>query len=164
MRRNVASIAFTRSRVAAELDLPLHAREQLEKGADGSAADRLSPTVAAIFPRSAAPSSGGSSRATSWASSRRTRSSWGSTSAPSTPRCWSDSRTRSRAPGSRPGAQAVPRAPSVAVVVAYDDPIDQYLMRHPEYFFAQNPESAVIDPSNPYVLAAHLACAAHELP
>src|SRR5258705_6188241 len=37
-------------------------------------------------------------------------------------------------------------------------------MRHPEYFFAQSPESAVIDPSNPYVLASHLACAAHELP
>jgi len=37
-------------------------------------------------------------------------------------------------------------------------------MRHPEYFFAQSPESAVIDPENPYVLAAHLSCASHELP
>ena len=56
------------------------------------------------------------------------------------------------------------RGPSLAVVVAYDDPVDQYLMRHPEYFFAQSPERAVLDPENPYVLASHLACAAYEIP
>ena len=50
------------------------------------------------------------------------------------------------------------------MVVAYDDPIDQYLMRHPEYFFSQSPESAVLDAENPYVLASQLACAAYELP
>ena len=50
------------------------------------------------------------------------------------------------------------------MLVAYNDPIDQYLMRHPEHFFAQTPESAVLDPENPYVLASHLACAAYELP
>jgi len=53
---------------------------------------------------------------------------------------------------------------SLAVLMAYDDPIDQYLMRHPEYFFGQNPENAVIDPENPYILATQLACAAAELP
>src|SRR5215471_9861752 len=56
------------------------------------------------------------------------------------------------------------REPALAVVVAYDDPIDQYLMRHPEYFFRQTPESAVLDPENAYVLASQLACAAYELP
>jgi DEAD/DEAH box helicase domain-containing protein len=37
-------------------------------------------------------------------------------------------------------------------------------MRHPEYFFGQSPEHAIIDPENPYVLASHLRCAAFELP
>jgi len=48
--------------------------------------------------------------------------------------------------------------------IAYNDPIDQYLVRHPEYLFAQSPESAVIDPENPYILTGHLECAAFELP
>ncbi len=54
--------------------------------------------------------------------------------------------------------------PALAVVVAYNDPIDQYLMRHPEYFFEQTPEAAVVDPHNPYLLAGQLASAAYELP
>ncbi|GJM43573.1 MAG: putative ATP-dependent helicase YprA [Gemmatimonadota bacterium] len=53
---------------------------------------------------------------------------------------------------------------AVTFFVAYNDPIDQYLMRHPEYLFAQSPESAVIDPENPYILSGHLQCAAFELP
>jgi DEAD/DEAH box helicase domain-containing protein len=53
---------------------------------------------------------------------------------------------------------------ALAVLVAYNDPIDQYLMRHPEYFFGRSPENAVIDPENAYVLAGHLRCAAFELP
>ncbi len=54
--------------------------------------------------------------------------------------------------------------PALAVMVAYNEPIDQYLMRHPEYFFGQSPEAAVVDPHNPYLLAGQLACAAYELP
>lgn len=53
---------------------------------------------------------------------------------------------------------------ALSVLVAYNDPIDQYLMRHPEYFFRQSPESAVVAPDNPYVLAGHLCAAAFELP
>jgi DEAD/DEAH box helicase domain-containing protein len=53
---------------------------------------------------------------------------------------------------------------ALVVVVAYNDPIDQYLMRHPEYFFGKSPESAVVDPDNPYILAGQLACALRELP
>jgi len=53
---------------------------------------------------------------------------------------------------------------SLAVLVAYNDPIDQYLMRHGEYFFRQSPENAVIDPENKYILSKHLRCAAFELP
>jgi DEAD/DEAH box helicase domain-containing protein len=53
---------------------------------------------------------------------------------------------------------------SLAVFVGYNDPIDQYLVRHGEYFFRQTPENAVIDPENRYILARHLRCAAFELP
>ena len=38
------------------------------------------------------------------------------------------------------------------------------MWRHPDYFFAQSPEHAVVDPENPYVLANHLEAAAFELP
>jgi DEAD/DEAH box helicase domain-containing protein len=53
---------------------------------------------------------------------------------------------------------------SVAFLVAQDDPLDQYLVTHPEDLFARPPEAAVTDPSNPYVLGPHLRCAAREQP
>jgi DEAD/DEAH box helicase domain-containing protein len=53
---------------------------------------------------------------------------------------------------------------SVVFLVAYNDPIDQYLMRHGDYFFRQSPENAVIDPANKYILSKHLRSAAFELP
>ncbi|MCP4231571.1 MAG: DEAD/DEAH box helicase [bacterium] len=53
---------------------------------------------------------------------------------------------------------------SLSVLIGYDDPIDQYLCRYPGYIFGNSPESAIIDPDNPYILAGHLRCAAHELP
>lgn len=56
------------------------------------------------------------------------------------------------------------RDESLAVLLAGNDPIDQYLLRRPDYFFAQSPEQAVVDPANPYVLAKHLKAAAFELP
>jgi DEAD/DEAH box helicase domain-containing protein len=53
---------------------------------------------------------------------------------------------------------------SLAVLVANDDPLDQYLVAHPADLFHKPPEAAVIDPTNPYVLAPHLLCAAREQP
>jgi DEAD/DEAH box helicase domain-containing protein len=53
---------------------------------------------------------------------------------------------------------------ALVVLIAYNDPIDQYLMRHPEYFFQSSPEHAVIDPENPHVLARHLGAACFEIP
>jgi DEAD/DEAH box helicase domain-containing protein len=53
---------------------------------------------------------------------------------------------------------------ALAVLVAYNETSDQYLMRHPEYLFGRSPEAAVVDPHNPYILAQQLACAAYELP
>jgi len=53
---------------------------------------------------------------------------------------------------------------SLAVLVAYDDPVDQFLMRHPEYLFGASHEHAVIDPANPHILEAQLRCACFEKP
>ena len=54
--------------------------------------------------------------------------------------------------------------PSLAVLVAQDDPLDQYLVTHPADLFDRPPEDAVIDPGNPFILEPHLACAAREQP
>jgi DEAD/DEAH box helicase domain-containing protein len=53
---------------------------------------------------------------------------------------------------------------SLAVLVAGDDALDQYLMAHPDEVFSRPPEPAVVNPANPFVLDAHLACAAYETP
>jgi DEAD/DEAH box helicase domain-containing protein len=53
---------------------------------------------------------------------------------------------------------------SLAVLIAQDDPLDQYLVQHPEDLFDRPAEAAVIDPTNPYVLEPHLRCAAREQP
>ena len=54
--------------------------------------------------------------------------------------------------------------PSVAVLVAGDDQLDHHFLRHPHEVFAREPEPAVINPANPYVLDPHLGCAAYEQP
>jgi len=53
---------------------------------------------------------------------------------------------------------------ALAVFVARDDPLDTYLVHHPEALFGWPVEATVLDPSNPYVLEPHLCCAAAELP
>ncbi|MGQ0548820.1 MAG: DEAD/DEAH box helicase [Armatimonadota bacterium] len=53
--------------------------------------------------------------------------------------------------------------PALAVLIAQQDALDQYLMRHPDYLFERPCEHAVIDPENPYILARHMRCAAAEI-
>ena len=53
---------------------------------------------------------------------------------------------------------------SLSVLVAQDNPLDQYLMRHPDAFFGKSHESARVSPANPYILKPHLLCAAYEAP
>jgi DEAD/DEAH box helicase domain-containing protein len=53
-------------------------------------------------------------------------------------------------------------APALVVFVAREDPLDSYLVHHPEAVFAKPVEATVTNPQNPYVLAPHLVCAAAE--
>ena len=53
---------------------------------------------------------------------------------------------------------------SLVILVGYDDPIDQYLMRRPDYLFGAPHEHAIIDPGNPYILAGQVSCACFEKP
>ncbi|HEY7200777.1 MAG TPA: DEAD/DEAH box helicase, partial [Candidatus Dormibacteraeota bacterium] len=56
------------------------------------------------------------------------------------------------------------RSGSVAVFVASSAPLDQFIVRHPEYFLEASPEEALIDPDNLLVLAGHLQAGLFELP
>ncbi len=53
---------------------------------------------------------------------------------------------------------------ATAVFIARDDPLDSYLVHHPQTLLHHPVEPAVLDPANPYVLGPHLAAAAAELP
>lgn len=55
-------------------------------------------------------------------------------------------------------------APATGVFIARDDPLDSYLVHHPDVVLARAVEGNSFDPSNSYVLAPHLCAAAAELP
>ncbi|MBE6494807.1 MAG: DUF1998 domain-containing protein [Methanobrevibacter thaueri] len=53
---------------------------------------------------------------------------------------------------------------SLAVLIAFENQLDQYFMNNPEFFFDKPHENAIIDLTNPILQEAHLLCAAKELP
>ena len=53
---------------------------------------------------------------------------------------------------------------SVGVFVASSSPLDQFIVRHPEYFLGTDPEEGLIDPDNLLLLAGHLQAGLFELP
>jgi DEAD/DEAH box helicase domain-containing protein len=55
-------------------------------------------------------------------------------------------------------------ADSLVALVAFQNPLDQYFMKHPEDFFGRPHEQAIIDLHNQYITLGHIMCAASELP
>ncbi len=53
---------------------------------------------------------------------------------------------------------------SLSILVASSSPMDQFMIRHPEYFFSRSPECGHIDPSNLFIQTDQLKCAVFELP
>ena len=64
----------------------------------------------------------------------------------------------------RAGRAGRRNAGSCAVLVASSAPLDQFIVRHPDYFFGNSPEHAFVQPDNLEILVNHLKCAAFELP
>ncbi len=55
-------------------------------------------------------------------------------------------------------------AGSLSFLIGLENPLDQYFMHHPDFFFQKSFENVLINPGNPYISRAHLLCAAWELP
>ncbi len=53
---------------------------------------------------------------------------------------------------------------SAAILIARNLPLDQFMVRSPEYFLDRSPENGLIHPDNLQILVAHIKCAAFELP
>lgn len=53
---------------------------------------------------------------------------------------------------------------SAAILIGSSNPLDQYVMNHPDYFFSHPTEHGLINPNNLVILVNHLKCAAFELP
>ncbi|WP_020616312.1 DEAD/DEAH box helicase [Paenibacillus daejeonensis] len=53
---------------------------------------------------------------------------------------------------------------AVTFMVASSNPLDQYIIQHPDFFFNRPPERALIHPDNLLILIDHIKCAAYELP
>jgi len=53
---------------------------------------------------------------------------------------------------------------SLVIMVAFENALDQYLMKHPEFLFHKSHENAVIDLQNKKITQGHLMCAVKELP
>ena len=128
-------------------------------------ASRWRPTAAATCPRSAAQlerpcASGGCS---GWPPP--TRSSSGSTSAAWTPCCSPAGRAPAPSLWQQAGGPGGRATRSLAVLVAADDPLDTYLVHHPEAMFGRPVEATRPRPATtPTCSAPHLAAAAAELP
>ncbi len=68
------------------------------------------------------------------------------------------------APWQRLGRAGRRMRPSLGVLIATSQPLDQYIIRNPDFFLGSSPEHARIDPDQLLILLDHVRCAAFELP
>ena len=130
------ALAFTRTRQAAEL-VHRYVKKSWRNSARrwpircGLIAADTCPTSAAQIEQACSPEA-----APAWRPP--TRWSWASTSVRWTWRCWPAIPEPSPAPGEQAGRSGRRREESLAILLAGNDPVDQYLWRHPDYFFLTN--------------------------
>jgi DEAD/DEAH box helicase domain-containing protein len=53
---------------------------------------------------------------------------------------------------------------SLVVLIARSQPLDQFIIENPDYFFGRSPEYGLINPDNLLILLSHIQCGAFELP
>jgi DEAD/DEAH box helicase domain-containing protein len=53
---------------------------------------------------------------------------------------------------------------SLAILIARSNPMDQFIVEHPDYFFSRSPEHCRVNPDNLLILLHHIKSAAFELP
>ena len=162
LRRRVRSLAFVRTRRMAEL-LYVYVRDQL-KSSDPTAAQRVAPYRASYLPedrrRIERDLYKGRLLGVTTTNALELGINIGDL----------DATVLTGYPGSiastwqQAGRSGRRAERSLSVLVALDNPLDQYLMRHPDTFFDKPHESARISPGNPYILKPHLLCAAYEGP
>ena len=160
--RQVRTIAFVRTRRVAEL-LYVYARDQLAEQAPNLAA-RISPYRAGYLPedrrRIERALSDGELLGVTATSALELGIDIGAL----------DATVITGYPGSisstwqRAGRSGRRGEESLSLLVAQNNPLDQYIMIHPEALFGQPVEHALVSPDNPYVIRPHLLCAAYESP
>ena len=158
--RGVRTIAFVRSRKAAEL-VHLYAREQLNQ-MQSAAAEKISPYRASYMPedrrRIERALFDGDLMGVSTTNALELGIDVGSL----------DATVIAGYPGSiastwqQAGRSGRRNEESLSVLVGQGNPLDQYLMNYPHTFFSKPVEHALISPQNPYILQPHLLCAAYE--
>ncbi|MDI6644231.1 MAG: DEAD/DEAH box helicase [Methanobacteriaceae archaeon] len=53
---------------------------------------------------------------------------------------------------------------SMVVLLAFENPLDQYFMKNPDFLFDRPHENAIIDLENVHIIKSHLLCTCKELP
>jgi DEAD/DEAH box helicase domain-containing protein len=56
------------------------------------------------------------------------------------------------------------RKETLTILIAQEDPLDQYFMHHPKDFFRKPHEAVIFDAQNPFILKKHILCAVYERP
>ena len=160
--RELRTIAFVRSRKVAEL-VHLYARQQLEAKRRGSG-DRISPYRASYLPedrrRIEKALFEGELLGVATTNALELGIDVGSL----------DATVITGYPGTvsstwqQAGRSGRRNEESLSILVGQDNPLDQYLMNHPDAFFGKPVESALVSPENPHIIQPHLLCAAYESP